>query len=264
MLNEQILQDLKTKRADVCKLLDRTASAIDEASTKRRAKLDNAVARVLPQVSKKVMAYLRETYPEFLTPDRVELFEKHGVILGVFNRATTKEALRLLQSQFSAFLAKTDFCAAEDTLLRDLAAQKARLARELQLIAQLLPGSASPTQRRFEPRYRSSGSNSGPQMAYVYDSFQPGDGDDDLLSTVLYIAALEAQNQDTPYDSSVNVQVADSGPAFQPDSAPVLDLSNPVLCAQDVNGNVDCAPIDAAGTQGDACVVVDDNAGYFS
>jgi hypothetical protein len=271
MLNSKLLNDLKTQRADVSKLLDQTSRSIGEVTDKRRAKLDRAVVTILPQVSKKVLAYLNAEYPDFLTADRVELFEKHGVILGIFNRATTKSALDLLQAQFAAFLATTDYCAEEDELLRNLANQKSRLARELELVSQLLrdagmpsgPGTAAIPRapRRFQQRSRSSGGSGG---VYIYDTFQPNDDGDDLLSTVLYIEALEALNNQNATSGAASVQFADGGSYIQPDAGPALDLSNPVLCEQDVNGNVDCAPIDVSGNQGDACLVTDDSLGAYS
>lgn len=94
--------------------------------------LDSKVKRLLPRLTRAVRCALAQVHPDFLTPERLTLFQQHQPLLGLWPRAGHSQALAQLRAEFRAHLTAEREKAGESELLDDLARQKGQLKQALQ------------------------------------------------------------------------------------------------------------------------------------
>lgn len=105
-----------------------------EMSSLQEHSLDSKVKRLLPRLSRSVRRTLAQVHPEFMTPERLSVFQAQLPLLGLWPRAGHGEALSHLRTEFRAHLAQEREKAGESKLLDELAGQKSQVTQALQWV----------------------------------------------------------------------------------------------------------------------------------
>lgn len=220
-LNPSDRHSLLREQQNLDLLIGKTDRAIASATVERNRSLEGAVQVNLPSLTRGTRDWLMRFFPGFMTAEREQTFAQHGKILGLFNRATTREKLAQMQAQFRAYLEQNGFCREEDDQLRRLAIQKVNLTRELQDITRQLIALNGNWTLPGVPTGRSRPVHvSGAGQTVQYDDDYGGSGDDGLVNGLM-VAAIVNSSQD---DSTVVID----GPApdavtFTGSDASVMD-----------------------------------------
>lgn len=213
-------------------LIGKTDLAIAAATVERNRRLERMVHEHLPTLNGRVQDNLAFIFPDFLTAERAQTFAQHGKVLGLFNRATTREKLTQLQAQFRAYLEQAGYCRDEDDELRRLSIQKVNLTRELQEVTRQLAKIQPVTAVGSGSRHVHAGST---RVVEIDDDYG-GSGDDGLVNGLMVAAIVNASQDDSatvvidgPAPDAVAVMGSDA-PATEAPSAACIDTTDQLGC----------------------------------
>lgn len=103
---------------------------IADTRRERTNRLDHQVASLLPGISRKAFDHLRREVPHFIDRKITDAFTQNGKLLGIFRTAKYDATLALMRTQLKKYLENKNFVAADDNLIMQLEAERAKLAAQ--------------------------------------------------------------------------------------------------------------------------------------